>query len=80
MNILSYAPNSIFTGKEINDWCIEQIQSCGSHAKEARKLYSHYTFKDDVKYQLVYGPMGPGQDPCRNFSNPQIIFKKVIGV
>ena len=64
-NIFSYKLDSIFTGKEIIDYCKYQIQNNGSHAKEAKRIYLHYNLKDDKLYKLDRLPFGPGTDPCR---------------
>ena len=64
-NIFSYKLDSIFTGKEIMDYCKYQIQNNGSHAKEAKRIYLHYNLKDNKLYKLDRLPFGPGTDQCR---------------
>ena len=78
INPLSYQPGSKFKGSELNFWCEEQIRNHGSHEAEARRIYGHYTFKDETLYELQRGPFGPGQDPCRDGANPKLTFRKVI--
>jgi len=53
-NILSYQTGSRFSGKEINEFCEEQLRNHGSHYHEAHHLYMHYTFKDSRTYELVH--------------------------
>lgn len=55
-NILSYQPGSKFSGKEINEFCEDQMKNHGSHYKEAKHLYMHYIFKDSRMYELVHIP------------------------
>ena len=52
-NILSYKNGSIFTGKEINDWCKDQIKNLRGNIKEAKRIYLHYSFIDNAKYKLT---------------------------
>ncbi len=53
-NILSYPAQTKFTGQEIIDWCKFQMDSNGSHVKEARRLYSHYHIVPEAIYRLEY--------------------------
>ena len=73
-NIFSYKLGSIFTGKEIMDYCKNQVQTNGSHSKEAKRIYLHYNLKDDKLYKLERAPFGPGV----NMSNctGKLIFMK----
>ena len=55
MNILSVERGHILQGKEINDWCIDQIRYKKSHAKDAARLAEKH-FDDDAMYQAYYDP------------------------
>lgn len=76
-NIFSYKEGSRFSGKEINDFCKDQIENNKSHAKEAKRIYFHYSLKDFTVYELVRLSFGPGTDQCRIYENTKIAFRKV---
>ena len=59
-NIFSYEIGSVFTGKEIMDYCKAQYESRGSHFKEAKRIYFHYNLNPNCKYKLERGIFGPG--------------------
>ena len=75
-NILSYQPGSRFTGAKLNEWLRDQIKHHKSHYDEAYRISQHYTFRNEVTYELRYLPLGPGQDQCRETHN-QIGFLRV---
>ena len=52
MNILSVKPGTVLSGKQINDWCIDQVRYRRSHWKEAVRLLSK-NYKDDENYIAV---------------------------
>ena len=76
-NIFSYKEGSLFSGKEIKDFCKDQIENRKSHAKEAKRIYFHYNLKDFTIYALARLPFGPGADQCRTGENLKITFRKV---
>ena len=76
-NIFSYKEGSLFSGKEIKDFCKDQIENKKSHAKEAKRIYLHYNLKDFTIYALVRLSFGPGTDQCRTGENLKIAFRKV---
>ena len=49
LNPLSLQLNQTCTGKQINDWCRYQVESNGSHCKDAVRLLKK-NFKDDRTY------------------------------
>ena len=53
MNILSVERCHILRGKDINDWCVDQIRFKRSHAKEAIRLTKKH-YDDDAMYQAYY--------------------------
>ena len=54
MNPTSYQPGARFTGKQLNDWCKDQVDNHRSHEKIAKKLWLHFVFKDNRVYELTY--------------------------
>ena len=76
-NIFSYKEGSLFSGKEIKDFCKDQIENKKSHVKEAKRIYLHYSLKDFTVYELVRLSFGPGTDQCRTGENIKIAFRKV---
>jgi len=73
-NIFSYKIGSVFTGKEIMDYCKSQLETCGSHLKEAKRIYLHYNLNPDSKYMLTRGLFGPG---TTKYGCEKIIFVRV---
>lgn len=51
-NILSYQYGTVFTGAEINAWCVEQIVKHLGNEKIARRLYVYNNFRDERQYVL----------------------------
>ena len=56
MNPLSYSIGTKFTGKILNKWLSEQVNSHKGNEKIARKIYNHFIFRDYHIYQLVRMP------------------------
>ena len=52
MNVLSVKPGTVLSGKQINDWCLDQVKYRRSHWKEAKRLLSK-NYKNDVDYVAV---------------------------
>ena len=52
-NILSYQYGTIFTGKEITDWCQDQLDNNRGNKKEAKRILAHYGFIDNVLYRSI---------------------------
>lgn len=63
LNPLSVQYGQHISGKEINDWCHDQIENNGSHVKDAKRLLAK-NYRDDVMYRLSWkaetsgAPMG----------------------
>lgn len=55
LNILSYKPGTIFTGKEIKDWINWHLEHENSHKKVAKKLKKYLNIEDDLHYFLSKG-------------------------
>lgn len=51
-NILSIALGTQVTGKEINDWCWDQILNHRSHEDEAQRLIKK-NYRDGRKYEAI---------------------------
>ena len=52
-NILNYRYGTLFTGKEIKDWCQDQVENSRDHKKEAKYIISHYGLIDNVLYRSI---------------------------
>ena len=72
VNVMSLEPGHKVKGKEINDWCMDQILHNGSHLREARRLFIK-NYRDETTYEAVRIPANSGV----NASNV-LVFKKVI--
>ena len=63
LNPLSLQLGQRVSGKEINDWCQDQIENEGSHIRDAKRLMAK-NYRDDVIYRLIWkdetsgSPMG----------------------
>jgi hypothetical protein len=53
INPLSLQLGQIISGKEINDWCEFQIETDGSHVKDAFRLKWKY-YRNDRLYKKIY--------------------------
>ena len=53
LNPLSVQYGQEVSGKDINEWCRDQIENNGSHLKDAKRLMSKH-YRDDVMYRLVW--------------------------
>ena len=51
-NILSLVLGTQVTGKEINDWCWDQILNHRSHEAEAQRLIKK-NYRDDHQYEAI---------------------------
>lgn len=70
-NPLSYKIGSIFSGKEINDWCVSQLHKWPSReAAEARRLLRK-NYNNERVYISEYAPRDTG---CG--SQLMIVFRK----
>ena len=56
-NILSFKCGTCFWGREILQWCEEQIREHTSHEKEATRLWKRYgdTLKSEAIYSFYRG-------------------------
>lgn len=52
-NPLSYTNSTIFTGKEINDWCYAQLEKGTSNAARIARRLLRKNYKDDRIYRNV---------------------------
>ena len=70
LNPLSIRIGQKISGKEINDWCLDQINNHGSHYKDAAFLLTKH-YNNDTIYIKTYKVETSGSD------KPHIIiFKK----
>lgn len=60
------------SGKEINDWCIDQILNHGSHEKDARRLFRK-NYRDNRMYILTYKVETSGSP-----TEHTLVFRKAI--
>lgn len=52
-NILSYELGSLFTGKEIKEWILTNLNPNSSHFSVAKTLKPFLNLKDEKKYILA---------------------------
>ena len=72
LNILSVEPGHKVTGKQINDWCAEQIATNGSHFDEALKFIDK-NYQDETIYEAIRTELHSGHNA------PKVLtFRKVI--
>lgn len=50
-DIMNCQYGTLFTGKEINEWCKNQIESGLKNKREAKYIVAHYTFSPDGLYR-----------------------------
>lgn len=53
LNPLSVQYGQCISGKEINDWCHDQIENNGSHVRDAKRLLAK-NYCDDLMYCLSW--------------------------
>lgn len=53
LNPLSIQIGQTITGKQINDWCHDQINNNKSHYKDAKRLLSK-NYNDKITYYKIY--------------------------
>ena len=63
LNPLSLQLGQKITGKEINDWCLDQIRNHGSHYKEAKRLLLKDYNNDRVYRKTLKIETGGGVKP-----------------
>ena len=54
-NILSYAPGTKFTGKEIKEWIRYNTENKTSHSVEARNMVKYFDIDDNGYYTVCRG-------------------------
>ena len=59
LNVLSLELGHHVKGKEINDWCIDQIKNHKSHERDARRLMRK-NYSDTRTYALILNQNGSG--------------------
>ena len=54
-NILSYASDTRFKGKEIKEWIKYHIENQTEYTKEAKKMINYLNISDDGEYGISKG-------------------------
>lgn len=74
MNVLSvHGSNHVFTGKEINDWCRDQVNHGTARMREARRLLRK-NYRDDRLYSPIWCDRNSGSG-----SGQMIVFRRKEG-
>ena len=70
INILSYAPGTVFAGKEIKAWIRYHLEHETSHTREAKHMQRYLNISDHGKYiiRLSYETSG-----CQDIRHQPIV-------